>query len=111
MKTATTLGMAALLATAGAAVAEGPIALTNAQLDYVTASGGGGIFNTGTIVIIDSTVGSGGVSMTMGDGSVRFISGSISLSVSPSPGTSTRPAEFVIITIDQKTLEVPPAQR
>jgi hypothetical protein len=37
MKTATTLGMAALLVTAGAAVADQPVVLTDTQLDRITA--------------------------------------------------------------------------
>jgi hypothetical protein len=99
-----TFGTAALLATAGAALADQPMMLSDAQLDYITAGNtGGGIFNTGTITIIDSTIpGSGGMSMTLGDGSVRITSHSISLSISPSPGTTTRPAEFVVINVGQK---------
>ena len=37
MKTATTLGLAALLVTAGAAVADQPVVLTDTQLDRITA--------------------------------------------------------------------------
>jgi hypothetical protein len=37
MKTATTLAMAALMVTAGAALADQPVVLTDAQLDQVTA--------------------------------------------------------------------------
>jgi hypothetical protein len=37
MKTASTLGLAALLVTAGAAVADQPVVLTDTQLDRITA--------------------------------------------------------------------------
>jgi prepilin-type processing-associated H-X9-DG protein len=99
------LGVAAAMAfPADRALADEPMVLTDAQLDRVTAGGAEDV-----IVEFETPSGhSGGAHILFGDGSVRFhLDGQIALSVEVDVGTA-RPAEFVIITIGQKTLELPP---
>ena len=89
MNRAMTLGLTALLATAGAAMAGEPMALTDSELDRVTA---------GSVLVLEVQA-----NLPIQDGTSNTIL-VVETPIPPSGGSSAprKPAEFVIVRIGQK---------